>query len=180
MLKKRISKKIRWIIKLLLPFFFKILIKLRLNRRVINFLNEKSYFSNDSHNFSNLINAILKDKKLISLDVGAQGGFNSDNFFPEKYNKFFNCILVEPIKSEAEKLERKNNISSTKILNYLKKYYKRNKFVRIYKKNELIGTKNVINTNYCDISVCETANKNTLVILSAIDNLVKGGAVQAV
>ena len=110
MLKKRISKIFRSIIKLLLPFFFKILIKLRLNRRVINFLNEKSYFSNDSHNFSNLINAILKDKKLISLDVGAQGGFNSDNFFPVKYNKFFNCILVEPIKSEAEKLERKNNI----------------------------------------------------------------------
>ena len=77
-------------------------------------------------------------------------------------------------------VERKNNISSTKILNYLKKYYKRNKFVRIYKKNELIGTKNVINTNYCDISVCETTNKNTLVILSAIDNLVKGGAGQAV
>ena len=110
MLKKRISKIFRSIIKLLLPFFFKILIKLRLNRRVINFLSEKSYFSNDSHNFSNLINAILKDKKLISLDVGAQGGFNSDNFFPVKYNKFFNCILVEPIKSEAEKLERKNNI----------------------------------------------------------------------
>ncbi len=110
MLKKRISKIFRSIIKLLLPFFFKILIKLKLNRRVINFLNEKSYFSNDSHNFSNLINAILKDKKLISLDVGAQGGFNSDNFFPVKYNKFFNCILVEPIKSEAEKLERKNNI----------------------------------------------------------------------
>ena len=110
MLKKRISKIFRSIIKLLLPFFFKILIKLKLNRRVINFLNEKSYFSNDSHNFSNLINAILKDKKLISLDVGAQGGFNSDNFFPVKYNKFFNCILVEPIKSEADKLERKNNI----------------------------------------------------------------------
>ena len=50
------------IINLFIQFFFKILIKLKLNRRVINFLNEKSYFSNDSHNFSNLINAILKDK----------------------------------------------------------------------------------------------------------------------
>lgn len=77
-------------------------------------------------------------------------------------------------------VERKNNISTTKILNYLKKYYKRNKFIRIYKKNELIGTKDVINTNYCDISVCETIDKNTLVILSAIDNLIKGGAGQAI
>ena len=77
-------------------------------------------------------------------------------------------------------VERKNNISSTKILNCLKKFYKTNKFIRIYKKNQLIGTKSVINTNYCDISVCETINKNTLVILSAIDNLLKGGAGQAV
>ncbi len=77
-------------------------------------------------------------------------------------------------------VERKNNITATKILDYLKKYYKRNKFIRIYKKNELIGTKNVINTNYCDISVCETIDKNTLVILSAIDNLIKGGAGQAI
>jgi len=77
-------------------------------------------------------------------------------------------------------VERKNNITATKILDYLKKYYKKNKFIRIYKKNELIGTKNVINTNYCDISVCETIDKNTLVILSAIDNLIKGGAGQAI
>ena len=50
----------------------------------------------------------------------------------------------------------------------------------IYKKNTLIGTKNVINTNYCDISICETNDRNRLVILSAIDNLIKGGAGQAV
>ena len=44
----------------------------------------------------------------------------------------------------------------------------------------IIGTKNVLNTNYCDISVCETNDKNRLVILSAIDNLIKGGAGQAI
>ena len=44
----------------------------------------------------------------------------------------------------------------------------------------LIGTKNVINTNYCDISVCQTNDKKRLVILSAIDNLIKGGAGQAI
>ena len=32
------------------------------------------------------------------MDVGAQGGFNSDEFFPKKYNKFFDTILVDPFK----------------------------------------------------------------------------------
>ena len=77
-------------------------------------------------------------------------------------------------------VEKKNNISTEKILKFLKKFYKKNKFIRICKKNVLIGTKNVINTNYCDISVCETNDKNRLVILSAIDNLIKGGAGQAI
>jgi len=38
----------------------------------------------------------------------------------------------------------------------------------------------VINTNNCYLSVCKTRNKNKFVILSAIDNLIKGGAGQAI
>ena len=41
----------------------------------------------------------IKNNKIIALDVGAQGGFNSDCFFPKKYNNFFEEILIEPIKS---------------------------------------------------------------------------------
>ena len=77
-------------------------------------------------------------------------------------------------------IEKNSNISSDMILKCLKKFYKAHKFIRIYKKNDLIGTKNILNTNFCDISICETNNKNKLVILSAIDNLIKGGAGQAV
>ena len=39
--------------------------------------------------------------------MGAQGGFNSDNFFPSKYNYFFEDILIEPIESEINKLKEK-------------------------------------------------------------------------
>ena len=46
--------------------------------------------------------------------------------------------------------------------------------------NKNIGTENVINTNFCDISICETKQKNKIVILSALDNLIKGAAGQAV
>jgi len=98
----KISKSL---IKLILPLIYKILIKFKLNRRVINFLINKSYRSNEKYNFTSLISDLLKNEKIISLDVGAQGGFNSDKFFPSKYNYFFKDILIEPINSEAEKLK---------------------------------------------------------------------------
>tara|TARA_Y100000591_G_scaffold329437_1_gene357998 strand:+ start:69 stop:1088 length:1020 start_codon:yes stop_codon:yes gene_type:complete len=71
-----------------------------------------------------------------------------------------------------------NNIN--KILSCLKKFYKNKLFVKISKKNSLISTNEVINTNNCLISVCESKSKKQLIILSAIDNLIKGGAGQAV
>ena len=46
--------------------------------------------------------------------------------------------------------------------------------------NSMLSTNNVINTNYCEISVCETRIKNKYVIFSAIDNLVKGASGQAI
>jgi len=104
-MKKKILKLFRSLSKIMLPILFKILIYLKLNRRFINFLNEKSYKSNDVYNFNEIIKNLLRNKKIIALDVGAQGGFNSDNFFPNKYNHFFNNILVEPIKAEADKLK---------------------------------------------------------------------------
>ena len=39
---------------------------------------------------------------------------------------------------------------------------------------------NVLNTNNCEISVCKTRNKNKIIILSSIDNLIKGASGQAV
>ena len=47
----------------------------------------KKGFLNRIHNFK-IIQKLLENKKIISLDIGAQGGFNSDNFFPKKYNFF--------------------------------------------------------------------------------------------
>ena len=66
------------------------------------------------------------------------------------------------------------------IRNNLKKFYKNSKFVKILKLNSQIGSGNVLNTNYCEISVCETKIKNKFVIFSAIDNLVKGASGQAI
>ena len=104
-MKIKIQKFFRSLIKLLLPIIYKILISLKLNRRVINFLSEKGYKSNEKYNFKEHIENLLKKNKITALDVGAQGGFNSDNFFPNQYNQYFQSILVEPIKDEANKFK---------------------------------------------------------------------------
>ena len=106
MLINKIMKLSRSLLKIILPIIFKILIKLRLNRRVINYLNDKSYNSNNYYDFTKIIQNILNDKKIVALDIGAQGGFNSDNFFPKKYNCFFEEVLIEPIEEEANKLKK--------------------------------------------------------------------------
>ena len=59
-------------------------------------------------------------------------------------------------------------------------YYKNSKFVKILKLNSSLGSGNVLNTNNCEISICETRIKNKFVIFSAIDNLIKGASGQAV
>jgi len=58
--------------------------------------------------------------------------------------------------------------------------YSKSRFVKILKINSLLSTNDVINTNNCSISICKTKYKNKVIILSAIDNLVKGGAGQAI
>ena len=72
------------------------------------------------------------------------------------------------------------NISHSKIIKVLTNYYKRAEFIKIFKKDYLLSTNDVINTNNCYISINKTNNRNKLVILSVIDNLIKGGAGQAV
>jgi N-acetyl-gamma-glutamyl-phosphate reductase len=66
------------------------------------------------------------------------------------------------------------------LYNELINFYKNSEFIRIKKFNSLISTNNVINTNYCEISVCKSKYSDKAVILSTIDNLIKGGAGQAI
>jgi len=99
------------ITKLILPFLHKIFQLLKANTRVVNFLNEKKISANNIYNFQESIEKLLKNKKLIGLDVGAQGGFNSDKFFPEKYNKYFETILVDPLKNSLKNAQSKHIIN---------------------------------------------------------------------
>ena len=70
--------------------------------------------------------------------------------------------------------------SANFLRNYLIKYYKKSNFIKILKLNSPLGSGNVLNTNNCEISICETRIKNKYIIFSAIDNLVKGASGQAI
>ena len=75
-------------------------------------------------------------------------------------------------------LPPKKNIKS--IHRELIKFYKKASFVKVLKFNKSLSTNDVINTNKCHISVCRSKNKKKIIILSSLDNLIKGGSGQAV
>ena len=76
-------------------------------------------------------------------------------------------------------LNYKSKANLNKIYNELRRFYMNHKFIKILK-NKALSTNDVINTNNCQISVCKSKDKKKLIILSSIDNLIKGGAGQAV
>ena len=74
----------------------------------------------------------------------------------------------------------KKNSSPNKLRNELINFYKHNTFIKILKINSKIGSGDVLNTNNCQISICNTRVKNKIVIFSSIDNLIKGASGQAI
>lgn len=58
--------------------------------------------------------------------------------------------------------------------------YEKEHFVRVRPLDEVANLGNVRTSNYCDISVHFDAHTKTLIIVSAIDNMVKGAAGQAI
>ena len=77
-------------------------------------------------------------------------------------------------------VELKKDISTKILRNELVKFYKNKKFIKILKLNSQIGSGNVLTTNNCEISICESRVKNKIVIFCALDNLVKGASGQAI
>ena len=64
------------------------------------------------------------------------------------------------------------------ILNLYKEFYHAEPFVKILDEGKFPQTKEVLDTNYCRLGA--TLAKNKVIIISALDNLIKGAAGQAV
>ena len=77
-------------------------------------------------------------------------------------------------------IDLEKGTTQSKIIKTLTSFYKKKDFIKVLDADSLISTNDVINSNNCFISVCKSKYKDKIIILSAIDNLIKGGAGQAV
>jgi N-acetyl-gamma-glutamyl-phosphate reductase len=71
-------------------------------------------------------------------------------------------------------------MKTEEVLNIFERYYEKEPFVRIFQKGRIPNTKNVRGSNYCDIGVKVNEGDGRLVVVTAIDNLVKGASGEAV
>ncbi|MDA8919004.1 N-acetyl-gamma-glutamyl-phosphate reductase [Candidatus Pelagibacter sp.] len=105
-----------------------------------------------------------------------------DNYVKGKFSFTFTPHLSPMFKGIFSTIyvDLKKNVSIKKLEKTLNFQYSRSRFVKILKIDSLLSTNDVINTNICAISICKTKYKNRVIILSALDNLIKGGAGQAI
>ena len=73
-----------------------------------------------------------------------------------------------------------DKITEEEIREIYQEFYRRESFVRLLPPHLTAETRNVYGSNYCDLSLKWDARQKRLIILSALDNLVKGAAGQAV
>jgi N-acetyl-gamma-glutamyl-phosphate reductase len=76
-------------------------------------------------------------------------------------------------------VQLKTGVTLNQVHSLYKKFYKMEPFVRVHPLGGQPETKNVANTNFCDIGLAVSPDKKMVVITAAIDNLVNGAAGQA-
>ena len=73
-----------------------------------------------------------------------------------------------------------NGIQKTDILNLFQNLQKFNPFIKYIDNDEMLDFFSIQNSNYCKIKTFDHYSEDKLIIVSAIDNLIKGAAGQAV
>ncbi|MCL5291259.1 MAG: N-acetyl-gamma-glutamyl-phosphate reductase [Actinobacteria bacterium] len=71
-------------------------------------------------------------------------------------------------------------LTTVQVIELFSKYYEGKPFVKVLPEEKMPQTKAVAGSNYCHIGLAVDARTNRAVVLSAIDNLVKGASGQAV
>ena len=72
------------------------------------------------------------------------------------------------------------DISTPDLIDIYQEFYRDEYFVRVYKEGVYPNISSVKGTNYCDIGLMVDKRTKRIVIISAIDNLIKGAAGQAI
>jgi N-acetyl-gamma-glutamyl-phosphate reductase len=71
-------------------------------------------------------------------------------------------------------------LSEQEIITIYKRFYEKENFIRICPLKKMPRVKSVRGPNYCDISIHVNPRNQQLIVLSTIDNLIKGAGGQAI
>lgn len=77
-------------------------------------------------------------------------------------------------------LNLKRKMKYDEVLGLYQEYYGNEPFIRVYPKGMLPNTKDVRGSNFCDIGITVNEDDGRLVVVTAIDNLIKGASGEAV
>lgn len=106
--------------------------------------------------------------------------------FAEKFNVIFSPHLLPISRGILSTIYVnllggwKKSLSQEEICKIYKDYYKSEYFVKILPETTYANTRNVKYTNFCHITPIKDERTNRLILISAIDNMVKGASGQAV
>ena len=76
--------------------------------------------------------------------------------------------------------ELRERVSTSDLIDLYKEFYSGEEFVRIYKMGTFPAVSSVRGSNYCDIGLTVDGGTGRVIIVSAVDNLIKGAAGQAI
>lgn len=76
--------------------------------------------------------------------------------------------------------DAKGAVNEQKLFDLYRENYEQSYFIRIREKGAFPSTKEVYGSNFCDISLAYDERTNRIMVVSVIDNLMKGAAGQAV
>ncbi|MGL5150637.1 MAG: N-acetyl-gamma-glutamyl-phosphate reductase [Clostridium sp.] len=76
--------------------------------------------------------------------------------------------------------KKQDSVNIEDIYTLYKDFYKNEPFVQVLPLGDVASTKNVRYTNNCQISLHENHRKDEIIIISTIDNMIKGAAGQAI
>ncbi len=106
--------------------------------------------------------------------------------FAEKFNVIFSPHLLPISRGILSTIyvnlagKWKKSLTQEEIYKLYTDYYKNEKFVKVLPGTTYANTKNVKYTNFCHITPIKDERTNRLILISAIDNMVKGASGQAV
>ena len=105
-----------------------------------------------------------------------------ENITNSKINFSFNPHILPVFRGMMSTIycDLEKNIKKNDIYTFLKRNYKNNKFIKILDSSEEANFFNVNYTNNCLIKLYNHSETNKIIIVSLIDNLIKGASGQAV